>query len=49
VRDSAHNWYDQALTETIIRLQALRGSKERPTILLQDAWSEAARSSIHLN
>jgi hypothetical protein len=46
VRDSVHNWYEQALTETIIGLQALRGSKEWPTNHLQDAWSESALSSV---
>lgn len=46
VRDSVHSWYEQALTETIIGLQALRGSKEWPTNNLQDAWSESALSSV---
>lgn len=46
VRDSVHSWYEQALTETIIGLQALRGSKEWPTNQLQDAWSESALSSV---
>lgn len=46
VRDSVHNWYEQALTETIIGLQALRGSKEWSTSQLQDAWSESALSSV---
>ncbi|MBZ5559958.1 MAG: ATP-binding protein [Acidobacteriia bacterium] len=46
VRDSVHSWYEQALTETIIGLQALRGSKEWPTNQLQDAWSESALSAV---
>lgn len=46
VRDSVHNWYEQALTETIIGLQALRGSKEWPANHLQEAWSESALSSV---
>lgn len=46
VRDSVHNWYQQALTETILGLQALRGSMEWPTNQLQDAWSESALSSV---
>lgn len=46
VRDSVHNWYEQALVETIIGLQALRGSKEWPANQLQDAWSESALSSV---
>jgi hypothetical protein len=46
VRDSVHSWYEQALTETIIGLQALRGSKEWPTNHLQDALSESALSAV---
>jgi len=46
IRDAVHNWYEQALTETIIGLQALRGSKEWPTNLLQEAWSESALSAV---
>jgi hypothetical protein len=46
VRDSVHNWYEQALTETVIGLQALRGSKEWATDFLQDAWSEPALSAV---
>lgn len=46
VRDSVHSWYEQALTETIIGLQALRGSKEWPANQLQDAWSQSALSSV---
>lgn len=46
VRDSVHNWYEQALIETILGLQAFRGSKEWPSNLLQDAWSESALSSV---
>lgn len=46
VRDSVHNWYEQALTETIIGLQALRGSKEWPVDALQNAWSESALTSV---
>jgi hypothetical protein len=46
VSDSVHNWYQQALVETIIGLQALRGSKEWPMNQLQDAWSESALSAV---
>jgi len=46
VRDSVHSWYEQALTETIIGLMALRGSKEWPINILQDAWSEASLSAV---
>jgi hypothetical protein len=46
VRESVHSWYEQALTETIIGLQALKGSKEWPTDTLQAAWSEAALTAV---
>ncbi|MES1245934.1 MAG: hypothetical protein ABUT39_30280 [Acidobacteriota bacterium] len=46
VRDSVHDWFEQALTETIIGLQALRGSREWSTQDLQSAWSEAALTSV---
>jgi hypothetical protein len=46
VRDSVHGWYEQALTETVIGLQALRGSKEWPDNLLDHAWSEAALTAV---
>ena len=46
VRDSVHSWYEQALTETIIGLQALRGGKEWPASVLRDSWSESALSAV---
>jgi len=46
VQDSVKSWYEQALIETIIGLQALRGSKEWPTNTLQEAWSEVALTSV---
>jgi hypothetical protein len=46
VRDSVHGWYEQALVETIIGLQALRGSREWSQEDLQSAWSEAALTSV---
>lgn len=46
VRDSVHSWYEQALTETIIGLQALRGSKEWHGDILDYAWSDAALTSV---
>jgi hypothetical protein len=46
VRDSVHDWFEQALTETIIGLQALKGSREWSTQDLQNAWSEAALTSV---
>ena len=46
VRDSVHGWFEQALVETILGLQALRGSREWSTKDLQDAWSEPALTSV---
>jgi hypothetical protein len=46
VRDSVHGWFEQALVETILGLQALRGSREWSTKDLQDAWSEAALTAV---
>src|SRR4029077_1292976 len=46
VRDAVHCWYEQNLTETIIGLQALKGSKEWSADLLQDAWSESALTAV---
>jgi len=46
VKDSVHGWYEQSLTETVIGLQALRGSKEWPDNLLDDAWSEVALTAV---
>jgi Histidine kinase-, DNA gyrase B-, and HSP90-like ATPase len=46
VRDAVHNWYEQALTETIIGLQALKGSREWPNNLLREAWSESALTAV---
>ena len=46
IRDSVHNRNEQALTETIIGLQAVRGSKEWPADHLHEAWSESALSAV---
>jgi hypothetical protein len=46
VRDCVHNWFEQALVETIIGLQALRGGKEWTANDLQEAWSESALTSV---
>ena len=46
VKDSVHGWYQQSLTETVIGLQALRGSKEWPDNLLDEAWSEVALTAV---
>jgi hypothetical protein len=46
VKEAVHGWYEQALTETVIGLQALRGGKEWPVTALQDAWSEGALTAV---
>ena len=46
VRESVHSWFEQALVETILGLQALQGSKEWPIKELQEAWSETALTAV---
>ncbi len=46
VRGSVHGWFEQALVETILGLQALRGSLEWSTKDLQEAWSEVALTAV---
>lgn len=46
VRDVVHAWYEQSLVEAIIGLQGLRGSRQWSVFDLQDAWSEAALTSV---
>lgn len=46
VRDLVHQWYEQSLVEAIIGLQGLRGSREWTIIDLQDAWSDAALTTV---
>lgn len=46
VRDTVHGWFEQALVETILGLQALRGSREWSTKDLQDASSEVALTAV---
>jgi uncharacterized membrane protein YgcG len=46
VRDSVHDWFEQALVETIIGLQALKGSREWSEQDLRDAWAEPALTSV---
>jgi len=46
VRDSVHGWFEQALVETILGLQALRGSREWSTKDMQDAWSEVGLTAV---
>jgi hypothetical protein len=46
VRESVRSWYEQALTETIIGLQALRGSREWTAEDIRSAWSEQGLTSV---
>lgn len=46
VRDSVHDWYEQALVETVIGVQALKGSREWSTKQLESALSEEALTSV---
>lgn len=44
--DSVHDWYEQALVETVIGVQALKGSREWSIRQIQDALSEEALTSV---
>jgi len=46
IQDSVHDWFEQALVETVIGLQALKGSREWSEQDLRSAWSEAALTSV---
>jgi hypothetical protein len=46
VQDSVHDWYEQALVETVIGVQALKGSREWSTKQLEAALSEEALTSV---
>ena len=46
ISDSVHDWYEQALVETVIGVQALKGSCEWSIRQIQDALSEEALSSV---
>jgi hypothetical protein len=46
VRDSVHDWYEQALVETVIGVQALKGSREWSTKQIEQALSEEALTSV---
>ncbi len=46
VRDSVHDWYEQALVETVIGVQALKGSREWSMKQIECALSEEALTSV---
>ncbi len=41
-RDAVHAWFEQALVETVIGIQGLRGSKEWSELQIENAYSEEA-------
>ena len=46
IRDSVHDWYEQALTETVIGVQALKGSQEWSTSDIDQALSEESLTAV---
>lgn len=46
VKDSVHDWYEQALVETVIGVQALKGSREWNLKQIDAALSEEALTSV---
>ena len=46
IRDSVHDWYEQALVETIIGIQALKGSREWSVKQIEIALSEESLTSV---
>lgn len=46
VADSVHDWYEQALVETVIGVQALKGSREWSIKQIEAALSEEALTSV---
>jgi hypothetical protein len=46
VTDSVHDWYEQALVETVIGVQALKGSREWSVDQIEAALSEEALTSV---
>jgi hypothetical protein len=46
IKDSVHDWYEQALVETIIGLQALKGSREWDNKQIAQALSDEALTSV---
>lgn len=46
IADSVHDWYEQALVETVIGVQALKGSREWSVKQIELALSEEALTSV---
>jgi hypothetical protein len=46
ITDSVHDWYEQALVETVIGVQALKGSREWSIKQIENALSEEALTSV---
>jgi hypothetical protein len=46
VKDVVHSWFEQALTETVIGIQAIRNSKEWDLSHIQAATSEEALTAV---
>jgi hypothetical protein len=46
IQDSVHDWYEQALVETVIGVQALKGSAEWSVKQIEEALSEEALTSV---
>ncbi|OAI41752.1 hypothetical protein AYO40_02305 [Planctomycetaceae bacterium SCGC AG-212-D15] len=46
IEDSVHKWYEQALVETVIGVQALKGSREWSIKHIQDALSEESLTAV---
>jgi hypothetical protein len=46
VSDSVHDWYEQALVETVIGVQALKGSREWSTKQIEAALSDEALTAV---
>jgi hypothetical protein len=46
IRDSVHDWFEQALVETVIGLQALKGSPEWSRDSINTALSEEALTAV---
>ena len=45
IRDSVHDWFQQSLVETVIGVQALKGSREWSIKSIEAALSEEARTA----
>jgi hypothetical protein len=46
IADSVHDWYEQALVETVIGVQALKGSREWSSKQIESALADEALTSV---